>query len=83
MVEIICVQSVRLLCMRVEGADMMSSEHAQDASSQKELVSIDGVTFFLHRLANVVRSNFERGFGAYFCSCFFVLLHRGHAESEH
>lgn len=83
MVEIICVQSVRLLCMRVEGADMMSSEHAQDASSQKELVSIDGVTFFLHRLASVVRSHFERGFGAYFCSCFFVLLHQGHAESEH
>lgn len=77
MVDIICVQSVWLFCMRAGGSDMMSSEHAQDASSQKEQVSIDEVAFFLHRLASAVRSHFERSFGAYFCTCFFVLLHQG------
>lgn len=77
MAEIICVQSVWLPCMGVGEADMMSPERAQDASSQKEQVSIVEVTFFLHRLVRVVRSHFERGFAAYFCSCFFVLLHQG------
>ena len=77
MVEIICVQSVWLPCMGVGGADTMSPEQVQDASSQKEQVSIAEVTFFLHRLVRVVRSHFERGFAAYFCSCVVVPLHQG------
>lgn len=74
MVEIICMQS---LWLGMGGANMMSPERAQDASSEKQQVPIVEMTFFLHRLVMVVRSNFERGFAAYFCSCFFVPLHQG------
>lgn len=77
MVEILGMQSVWLPCVGLGGADMLSPEHAQDASSQKEQLSVVEVTFFLHGLERVVRSNFERGVGAYFCSWFFVPLHQG------
>lgn len=77
MVEIIGVQPVWLPCVGLAEADTLSPEHAQDALSQKERLSIVEVTFFLRRLERVVRSNFERGFAAYFCSCFFVPLHQG------
>lgn len=77
MVEILGVQSIWLPCVGLGGADMLSPERVQDASPQKERLSIVEVTFFLRGLERVIRSNFERGFAAYFCSCFFVPLHQG------